>query len=59
MIEQTRLLTLSAAHALDTTGSRAARKQVTLEKDCVDVGWHSNIVVVMPMLCFLYFQLVF
>lgn len=28
MIEQTRLLTLQAAHALDTTGSRAARKQV-------------------------------
>lgn len=30
MIEQTRLLTLSAAHTLDTVGSRAARKQVTL-----------------------------
>lgn len=28
MIEQTRLLTLHAAHALDTMGSRAARKQV-------------------------------
>lgn len=30
MIEQTRLLTLHAAHALDTVGSRAARKQVKL-----------------------------
>lgn len=30
MIEQTRLLTLNAAHALDTRGSRAARKQVKL-----------------------------
>lgn len=28
MIEETRLLTLHAAHALDTAGSRAARKQV-------------------------------
>lgn len=28
MIEQTRLLTLHAAHALDKLGSRAARKQV-------------------------------
>lgn len=28
MIEQTRLLTLHAAHAMDTMGSRAARKQV-------------------------------
>lgn len=28
MIEQTRLLTLHAAHALDTVGGRAARKQV-------------------------------
>lgn len=28
MIEQTRLLTLRAAHALDTQGNRAARKQV-------------------------------
>lgn len=27
-IEQTRLLTLHAAHALDTVGGRAARKQV-------------------------------
>ncbi|XP_077365281.1 acyl-CoA dehydrogenase family member 11 isoform X1 [Festucalex cinctus] len=32
MIEQTRLLTLSAAHALDTLGSRAARKQIALIK---------------------------
>uniref|UniRef100_A0A7N8Y6F4 Acyl-CoA dehydrogenase family member 11 n=1 Tax=Mastacembelus armatus TaxID=205130 RepID=A0A7N8Y6F4_9TELE len=31
MIEQTRLLTLHAAHALDTVGSRAARKQVQLK----------------------------
>lgn len=30
MIEQTRLLTLHAAHALDKLGSRAARKQVQL-----------------------------
>lgn len=30
MIEQTRLLTLQAAHALDTLGSQAARKQVKL-----------------------------
>jgi len=29
-IEQTRLLTLHAARALDTRGSRAARKQVQL-----------------------------
>ena len=28
-IDQTRLLTLHAAHALDTLGSRRARKQVT------------------------------
>lgn len=28
MIEQTRLMTLYAAHALDTKGSQAARKQV-------------------------------
>uniref|UniRef100_A0A7N8YH00 Acyl-CoA dehydrogenase family member 11 n=1 Tax=Mastacembelus armatus TaxID=205130 RepID=A0A7N8YH00_9TELE len=32
MIEQTRLLTLHAAHALDTVGSRAARKQISLSK---------------------------
>lgn len=32
MIEQTRLLTLHAAHALDTLGSRTARKQVKLWK---------------------------
>lgn len=32
MIEQTRLLTLSAAHALDTTGSRVARKQIAMIK---------------------------
>ncbi|XP_013868840.1 acyl-CoA dehydrogenase family member 11 [Austrofundulus limnaeus] len=32
MIEQTRLLTLYAAHALDTLGSRAARKQVAMIK---------------------------
>lgn len=30
MIEQARLLTLHAAHAVDTLGSRAARKQVKL-----------------------------
>lgn len=29
MIEQTRLLTLHAAHAMDVQGSRAARKQVS------------------------------
>ncbi|XP_049895984.1 acyl-CoA dehydrogenase family member 11-like [Epinephelus moara] len=34
MIEQTRLLTLHAAHALDTLGSRTARKQVILPKVC-------------------------
>ncbi|XP_061122289.1 acyl-CoA dehydrogenase family member 11-like isoform X2 [Syngnathus typhle] len=32
LIEQTRLLTLCAAHALDTLGSRAARKQIALIK---------------------------
>lgn len=32
MIEQTRLLTLNAAHALDTLGSRVARKQIAMIK---------------------------
>ncbi|XP_049420541.1 acyl-CoA dehydrogenase family member 11 isoform X2 [Epinephelus fuscoguttatus] len=32
MIEQTRLLTLYAAHALDTLGSRTARKQIAMIK---------------------------
>uniref|UniRef100_A0AAQ5ZYY0 Acyl-CoA dehydrogenase family member 11 n=1 Tax=Amphiprion ocellaris TaxID=80972 RepID=A0AAQ5ZYY0_AMPOC len=32
LIEQTRLLTLSAAHALDTMGSRVARKQIAMIK---------------------------
>lgn len=32
MIEQTRLLTLHAAHAMDVRGSRAARKQIALIK---------------------------
>lgn len=34
MIDQTRLLTLQAAHALDTGGVRAARKQVKTGERC-------------------------
>ncbi|KAK0137778.1 Acyl-CoA dehydrogenase family member 11 [Merluccius polli] len=32
LIDQSRLLTLSAAHALDTVGNRAARKQISMIK---------------------------
>ncbi|AWP20566.1 putative acyl-CoA dehydrogenase family member 11 isoform 2 [Scophthalmus maximus] len=46
MIEQTRLLTLHAAHALDTAGSKAARKQNTwlcfAALDCHDQGGSSQ-----------------
>lgn len=38
MIEQTRLLTLHAAHALDTLGNRVARKQVKLSIVCFERG---------------------
>lgn len=66
MIEQTRLLTLNAAHALDTLGSRAARKEVklfltltfkTTTYKCADIllGMDNNIVFLKPMASLLRF----
>lgn len=73
MIEQTRLLTLNAAHALDTLGSRAARKEVrlfltlTFKKKqtntykCPDIllGMDNNIVFLKPMASLLHYEFFF
>ncbi len=50
MIEQTRLLTLQAAHALDKLGNRAARKQVkhnvlNVVPCCVYIPYYSFVII--------------